>query len=228
MTEEPRHHHLSPEIPEHDCEPVPGLPERLPASETLLWQGRPEWRGFASRAMGLKGFAAYFLGLLAVQLAWGIAASHPVSGIIFGMSVLFVMALIVIGLLTLVGWLSARSALYTVTSRRVVLRIGIALPMTINIPFAVVESLARREHPDGTEDLVLKIMRPHRLSWVALWPHCRVPKLFSPEPMLRALPVQAGAAQVLARALAAHAGAAVQPIAGDTARAAPQPGPVTA
>ncbi|MCX7375019.1 MAG: photosynthetic complex putative assembly protein PuhB [Alphaproteobacteria bacterium] len=213
MSQEPRHHHLSPDIPEHDYEAVPGLPERLPEGETLLWQGRPEWRGFASRAMGLKGFAAYFLGLLAVQLAWGIAAGHPLSGIVFGMSVLFVMGAVVIGLLALVGWLSARSALYTVTSKRVVLRVGIALPMTINIPFAVVDSLARREHADGTEDLVLKIMRPHRLSWVALWPHCRVPKLFSPEPMLRAIPVQASAAQVLARALAAHAGAAVQPIA---------------
>jgi len=228
VTEEPRHHHLSPDIPEHDHEPVPGLPERLPAGESLLWQGRPQWRGFAVRAMGLKGFAAYFLGLLAVQLAWGIAAGHPVSGIIFGMAVLLLMAASLIGLLGLIGWLSARSALYTITSRRVVLRVGIALPMTINIPFAVVESLARREHPDGTEDLVLKIMRPQRLSWVALWPHCRVPRLFSPEPMLRALPVRAGAAQVLARALAAHAGAAVQPITESTTRPATQPGPLTA
>ena len=228
MTEEPRHHHLSPEIPEHDYEPVPGLPERLPQGETLLWQGKPEWRGFASRAMGLKGFAAYFLGLLGVQLAWGIAASHPASGIIFGMSVLFVMGAVVIGLLALVGWLSARSALYTVTSKRVVLRIGIALPMTINIPFSVIDSLARREHADGTEDLVLKIMRPHRLSWVALWPHCRVPRVLSPEPMLRAIPVRAGAAQALARALAAHAGAAVQPIHDQTGKPAPQGAAITA
>lgn len=228
MTQEPRHHHLSPTIPEHDHEPAPGLPAHLPAGESLLWQGRPQWRGFAIRAMGLKGVAAYFLGLLLVQLAWGVAAGHPVSGIVFGLAVLLLMAGLGIGLLSLIGWLSARSALYTITSKRVVLRIGIALPMTINIPFAVVESLARREHADGTEDLVLKIMRPHRLSWVALWPHCRVPRLFSPEPMLRALPVRAGAAQVLARALAAHAGAAVQPIADDTARAAPQGGTVTA
>jgi hypothetical protein len=226
--EEPRHHHLSPDIPEHDYEPVPGLPERLPEGETLLWQGRPRWRGLAVRGFGLKGFAAYFAGLAAVQIAWGVAASHPADGIVFGVAVLATMAALVIGGLALLGWLAARSALYTITTQRVVLRVGVALPMTINIPFAVIDSLARRDAHDGTEDLVIKIMRPARASWIALWPHVKGTSVLQPQPMLRALPVEAGAAQLLARALAAHAGAGVQPVAADTPKPAAAGAPLAA
>ncbi len=211
--EEPRHHHLSPDIPEHDHEPVAGLPEHLPQGETLLWQGRPRARGLAVRGFGLKGFAAYFAGLAAVQVAWGIAASHPVEGIAFGLAVLSGMAALVIGGFALLGWLAARGTLYTVTSQRVVLRVGVALPMTINLPFAVIESLARRDAQDGTEDLVLKITPPARASWIALWPHVKGTSLLRPQPMLRAVPIEAGVGQMLARALAQHAGLAVQPVA---------------
>ena len=30
---------------EHEFEPVPGLPETLPEGESMLWQGKPGWRG---------------------------------------------------------------------------------------------------------------------------------------------------------------------------------------
>ncbi len=33
-------------VSEHEFEPIPGLPERLPAGERMLWQGRP-WRALA-------------------------------------------------------------------------------------------------------------------------------------------------------------------------------------
>jgi len=46
---------------EHDNEPIPGLPEPLPADERILWQGRPDWRGLARRAFHAPLVGAYFL-----------------------------------------------------------------------------------------------------------------------------------------------------------------------
>ena len=61
------------------------------------------------------------------------------------------------------------------------MRVGIALPMILNIPFAVIESVARVTHADGTEDVVLRIMKPARISWIALWPHVRTASILHPE-----------------------------------------------
>lgn len=193
-------------IGEHEIEPTPGLPERLPAGETLLWQGAPEPGGLTRRAMGLRGVAIYFAAMLCLQAGLGFNAQADAAGIAFGLAVSATIALVGLGLLYAIGRASARAALFTITDKRVVMRVGIALPMTINIPFAVIEGLARQQHADGTEDLVLTILKPHRLSYIALWPHLRVSHLLNPRPMLRALPQSQGVAQLLARALAAAAG----------------------
>jgi hypothetical protein len=105
----------------------------------------------------------------------------------------------------------ARATIYTVTNRRVVMRIGLALPMTINLPFSAVQSAAVKRQADGTEDIVLELMPEHRVSFIAAWPHLRPWRLGRTAPMLRGLPVTAGASQVLARALAASA---AQPVSG--------------
>lgn len=193
-------------IQEHEIEPVPGLPERLPAGETLLWQGAPEPAGLTRRAMGLRGVAIYFAAMLCLQAGLGLNAGQELGAVGFGLAVSASIALVGLGLLYAIGRASARAAIFTITDKRVVMRVGIALPMTINIPFSVIEGLARQQHADGTEDLVLSILKPHRLSYIALWPHLRVSHPLNPKPMLRALPQSQGVAQLLARALAASAG----------------------
>ena len=209
---EPKHYHLSPDIPEHDGEPVPGLPERLPAGENLLWQGRPQGRGLTARAMGLRAITWYFGALLALQAGLGFYHGAGPVQIAGGLVISGLIGLVGLGLLWSIGRAAARGAIYSITDKRVVMRVGIALPMILNIPFAVIESVARVTHADGTEDVVLRIMKPARISWIALWPHVRTASILHPEPMLRALPQADGAAQILARAIAASAGVAVQPM----------------
>jgi hypothetical protein len=138
------------------------------------------------------------------------------------------MAIISLGLLTLIGRLQAGSAVYTITNRRIVLRVGVALPMTVNIPFDTVQSAALRRHSDGTEDIILTLLPGQRASWVALWPHLRPWRLSRPEPMLRAIPVSSGAAQVVARALAASAGMPVGAVAEPAGQDIAVPGAVVA
>jgi hypothetical protein len=199
-------------VREHAYELIPGLPERLPEGETILWQGKPAWFAFARRAFYLRGLAIYFGLLLAWQVATGVQDGLAAAEIVLGAAPLMLTAFCCLLGLGFIGWLSARTSIYTITNRRVVMQVGIALPTTINLPFAVIERMGVCQHGDGTEDVLLTIAKPHRASLIALWPHCRPFRLARPEPLLRGLRQQEGVARILARALAASAEQPVQPV----------------
>lgn len=201
-----------PTFAEHDSEPVPGLPGPLPAGEAILWQGAPSWRGLARRAMHLRMIAAYFVVLAtwraAALSADGAGAMEALSGALF----IIALGAVPVALLAGYAWFSARSTLYTITNRRVVVRTGVALPITVNIPYAVIGSAGMARHADGTGDIALQVMRPHRVSWVALWPHTRSWRFTRPEPTLRAVAEPEAVAQLLGRALANAAAMPVRAI----------------
>ncbi len=188
---------------EHDDEPVPGLPGRLPKGERILWQGAPKAMTLARRAYHLDKVLAY-AGLILVWLA--VLAVYdgatPVGALIslwptalaFGLGA---------GLLVLLATLSAKTTLYTITDRRIVMRIGIALSMSINIPFKKVARADVRLAKDGSGDVVLALNGKDRLAYLQLWPHARPWRLARPEPALRALPDAGLAAQTLGQALKA-------------------------
>jgi hypothetical protein len=54
---------------EHEFEAAPGLPEKLPAGEYILWQGAPEWRGLGVSAFGLRTVALYLVVMWLLQFA---------------------------------------------------------------------------------------------------------------------------------------------------------------
>jgi hypothetical protein len=194
---------LSPSLTEYECEPVPGLPERLPAGEELLWQGAPRWQSMARHAFHARKVALYFAALLLLHLVWGLTGGTPLpEALVRGLG-LAVPATLAVGLLALLAWVISRAALFTITSRRVVLRFGVAIPMTINLPFAQIASAALREHGDGTGDIPLTLAAQVRASYLVLWPFVR-PWYFSPpQPMLRAIPDAPQVARILGSALTA-------------------------
>lgn len=193
---------------EHDSEPVRGLPERPPAGETVLWQGSPQWRVMARRAFHIRMVAVY-LGAL-----WLWLAASTLSGGQAGATVLWqaemlagnlALGLTALGLIALFCWLVQRTTIYTVTNRRIVIRFGIALPLTVNVPFAIVAGAGVTADRDGSGDIALALLPAKRVSYPIMWPHARPWKLSRAEPMLRGLPDAVRAAQVLSRALAASA-----------------------
>jgi hypothetical protein len=203
-----------PTFSEHDSEPVPGLPGPLPDGEAILWQGGPSWRGLARRAMHVRALALYFAVLAVWRAALLTADGAGWADAVQGMGFILLLGAVPIALLAAYAWFSARSTIYTVTTRRIVVRTGVALPMTVNIPFPVIGSAGVAQHGDGTGDILLQVMPPHRISWLALWPHTRSFRVMRPQPMLRAVPQPEGVAQILGRALASAAAMPVQPLAG--------------
>jgi hypothetical protein len=192
-------------LKEHDAEPLRGLPEALPAGETILWQGAPRWGALARRAFHVLKVAIYFAVLLAWIIATDISDGAPFVATLSAALWLALAAGTSIGILTLFAWLIARSTLYTITSRRVVMRFGVAIPVAFNLPFRQIKAAGLRRYADGTGDIPLTLMGRERIAYVVLWPHAR-PWHFAPaEPMLRAVPDAARVAEILAGAFAADA-----------------------
>ena len=115
-------------------EPVKGLPELPPEGEHILWQGRPD------------GLA---LSLASSQSAVGRGIFRPARGLAVrvAVSIWFRFARprstpcrscprrVVLGLLLIFGIIQARATVYTVTNRRIAMRIGAALTLTLNLPY---------------------------------------------------------------------------------------------
>ena len=188
---------------EHDYEPVPGLPERLPEGETILWQGAPMAQSFARYAFHIRAVAAYFALLAVWHLADGWSADPQDA--MLGMMRLIALGAVPVLVLVSLGRLTARTTLYTITNRRIVMRVGVALPMTVNIPFAGIRSADLRIHRDGTGDILLRLLPGFRTSYFVLWPHLRMWRVSNPEPVLRSLQDADAAARALSRALSASA-----------------------
>jgi hypothetical protein len=186
-------------VTEYENEPIPGLPGIPPPGEQIMWQGSPDWRVLARTAFHTRLIAGYFV----VLAAWALIGAS-LQGIrspadITGVAMTVILGTVGVALLHLLAWGSARTTIYTLTNRRIVLRIGIALPKCINLPLALVGAVDLATRPDGTGDVPLTITGQQKMGYLALWPHARPWKLAKPQPMLRAVPGAADVAALIAR-----------------------------
>lgn len=178
------------------------FPERLPVGERVLWQGRPCWRTLVRRGFHLRKLALY----LGVLLAWYAAtmfASEAAGSAALATLRMTGVALTPLVLVCLYAWASSRSTLYTITDRRLVLRIGIAVPISINLPFGRVEAAGLKVWRDGYGNIALTLTPGERVAYLVLWPHARPLRMARAEPMLRCIPDAERVAGILAQVLAA-------------------------
>lgn len=182
----------------------------------MLWQGAPDARVLARTALHTRKLALYF-GLLA---CWA-GASAALAGEGAAASALSLLKFAGVGAVPIIlalvyAWAVSRGTVYTITNRRVVLHIGLALPVTLNLPFARVAAADVKAAADGSGDLSLSLSGRDRFAYAVLWPHARPWRFTNPQPTLRCLADVQLAAQVLARALAAASGMAAPVMASDT------------
>lgn len=205
-------------------EPVPGLPERLPPGERLLWQGAPCWPRFAREVFHVRKLALYFLLLIGWQLADaladGVAAAAPLRPLGFGV----LLAATLLGGLLVLARLYCRTTLYSITDRRVTMRFGLALTLTVNLPYRRIAAAAVRTEGDGGGSIALRLHDDARVSYLVMWPCVRPWRFSPPQPALRALAEIDEPARVLGRALAAYAGQTPTEDAPQSAAALPAPG----
>jgi hypothetical protein len=187
----------------------------LPEGEKLLWQGSPDWKSLAVRAYHVRKVALYFLVIVAWRIAIGIRDSHDPKAIFISSAFIAVLGGIAMGVLSLLAYFNARSTVYSITSRRVLLRHGVAVPLTMNIPFKAIDSADLKSFSDGTGEIYLTVPKDHRVGYMITWPHVQPSQFTRPRPSFRALCDAAPAANILGAALAAETGGTAQRISGE-------------
>ena len=173
---------------EHEFEAAYGLPEPLPEGESILWQGAPDFADLAVRVFHLKKVAAYFAVLVVIRGSFLYSSGAGTATIIAGMFIVVGLGLTAMSALGILAWLTSRTTAYTLTDQRVVMRIGIVLTLTFNLPLKRIETAGLLLTGKGFGDIPLALGSGDRIGWLNLWPHARPWRIAKPEPMLRCIP----------------------------------------
>ena len=191
---------------EYEFEAALGLPEPLPQDEVILWQGAPNWISMAKHVFRLQWLSLYF----AVIVIWqAISVSSSEGGLAAGWSsvaLAFFLAVIGLVLVGLLAYWSATTTMYTLTNRRIVMRVGIVLTVTFNLPHKTLGSADLKLYKDGTGDIPMQIATEDKIAFFHLWPHVRPWRLATPEPMMRCVPNAKAVATILTEAWMASTG----------------------
>ena len=196
---------------EYEFEPQFGLPERLPSDEFIVWQGSPDAGALASAAFHIKKLAIYFM-LLMAACAWpALEAGAGAMAVLQAIKWIAPITLIGLGSVWMLAYMTARTTVYTLTNKRVVMRLGIVLTVSFNLPLSRIAAADLRALRAGHGDITLALKGEDRIAWVHLWPSVRPWRIAHPEPTLRAIPGAAAVAAELSAAWSAASGQAATP-----------------
>jgi hypothetical protein len=196
---------------EHEFEPQHGLPERLPADERILWQGSPDFGAMARRVFHIRKVAFYFAFLLVAHAANLLWSGSSAMQTLMSLRWLLPLAILGVGTVAILAWMTAKTTVYTLTTKRVVMRVGIVLTVTFNLPLKSLTSAGLLKHADGYGDITLALGSQDRIAWLQLWPSVRPWRFTKPEPMLRAVPDAQEVSDKLSAAWAAVKGQKTSP-----------------
>jgi len=173
---------------EHEFEAAPGLPELLPEGEHIVWQAAPDWKQLAIHAFHVRKIAIYFSLMWLLQLAHYLDQGEATAYIVKQCGTSLLLAVVALGLLSISAYYAAQTALYTLTNRRVVMRIGIVLSLTFNVPLRRIVAADLGRINDDSGDIALQLNSADRIAWLHLWPHARAWHVKQPQPTMRCLP----------------------------------------
>lgn len=192
-----------------EIEPVPGLPEIPPEGEHILWQGKPDWWALACDSLMVKWVMGYFVFLGAWRTV-ALLDIQPAGQAIWGSTPFLILGFVVCSILTLMAWIMARATVYTITNRRVAMRIGAALNVTLNLPYRWINAADMDLRKSGTGSITLQLKDDGmtKLSYLMCWPHVRPWKMNPTQPALRCIKDAEHVARILGHAAQTHIRAA--------------------
>ncbi|MEM7056024.1 MAG: photosynthetic complex putative assembly protein PuhB [Pseudomonadota bacterium] len=179
-------------------EPIEGLPEVPPEGERILWQGKPNWWRLAQDALMLKWVAIYF-GFIALWQGVGAWMNGDPGLAAASVAWLVGMGVVACAILALFAWVQAWATVYTVTNRRIVMRIGAALTVSLNIPYRWIGSADLQMRGGGTGTIALDLLGESKFSYLMCWPHIRPWRIRKTQPALRCIPEAEQVARLIAQ-----------------------------
>ncbi|WP_439524553.1 photosynthetic complex putative assembly protein PuhB [Marivita sp.] len=168
-------------------EPVKGLPEAPPEGEVILWQGKPDWWALSKESLNLLWVAGYFVFLAAWRFV-AVVDLMPLGQAIWASVPFLILGGITCGLLVIIAFAQAHYTVYTVTNRRVAMRIGAALTVTLNLPYTQIGSANLDLRKGGTGSIAFDLLGDTRISYLVCWPHVRPWRVSPTQPALRCIP----------------------------------------
>ena len=180
-------------------EPIKGLPGILPEGEDILWQGRPNWWALSKDSLNVYWILGYFI----VLAVWRYLSLYQVEGTGYAMAgslPLMVLGIVACTILVGIAYIQARMTIYTITTKRVVMRIGAALTITFNFPYKKISNANLRSRKDGTGTIALELIGDNKVSYLVLWPHLRPWKMNNPQPAFRCIDNPEEVAKILSKA----------------------------
>ncbi|GFE64639.1 photosynthetic complex putative assembly protein PuhB [Litoreibacter roseus] len=185
-------------------EPIEGLPELPPEGEKILWQGKPHWWTLAKESLNIYWVMGYFV-LLGVWRSVNLAEFTPPLAATLGAIPFLILGLIACGLLLLISVVQAQTTVYTITNRRVAMRIGAALTVTLNLPYRWIGSADLDLRRGGTGTIALSLIdEGTRLSYLTCWPHVRPWRMNPTQPALRCIKDAEHVSRILAQAVGSN------------------------
>lgn len=186
---------------EHEFEAVRGLPGDLPKGENVLWQGAPDWLKLGFDAFKLGWLVGYFTLLAAWRLGEAVMAGQSFGGALGQAMSVLPLALVALAIVSGLAWINARSTVYTITDKRIVMRFGAALTKAINIPYTIIESASADVQANGAGTVAVKLTPANKIPLLLLWPHRRPRTFANPEPAFRSIKDANVCAPILSEAL---------------------------
>ena len=208
---------------EHEFEPQYGLPERLPDGESILWQASPDVASLAREAFHFRTLCVYFSALALLSSGMEIAAGADTLGVLLALKWLLPLSVTGLVIVWMLAWLTARTTVYTLTNKRLVMRLGIVLTVTFNLPLSRLGAADLRLYRAGFGDISVSLAGADRIGWVHLWPSSRPWHLTQPQPTVRCVANASQLAEQLSHAWSACTGVAATPAAAKAVHSDAQP-----
>jgi hypothetical protein len=98
----------------------------------------------------------------------------------------------------------ARTTHYTLTSKRALMKVGIALPVIINLPLRHIDGVSFALTGNGCGTICFKTAGQTRLAYLLLWPHARPWNFNKPQPAFRDIANVEAVASRTALAMGGH------------------------
>jgi Bacterial PH domain len=162
-----------------------GLPDHLPEGEQLLWQGRPNWKRLAINAFHIRKVASYFVLLIVGQGVWKLLNGASFAEAFHAVPTLAGLCFAACAILLGFAYLSARTTHYTLTSKRALMKVGIALPVIVNLPLRQIDGVSFAYTGKGCGTICFKPGGKTRLAYLLLWPHAKPWNVTKTQPAFR-------------------------------------------
>ena len=159
----------------------------IPEDEEVLWHGRPDFRRFSLSALGLRYLMLY---LLIVSLTTFFSNFGNLSLFLF-LQMMFpyiICCCLAAIILVMIGISQVIPIVYVITSKRIIIKSGLALIFMLNVPFDKIANIDKKTFSDGCGDISFKFMGNKRIPFFAGWPSVRPWYFNNPEPTFRCIP----------------------------------------